>query len=199
MVKSNGKITNRDVCSYGSTFVVLIPKFFAYVSLILKYIFFSMTILEKTQKICKAKFLCKIEMKVQVSSIHRSTSVDILLFLSSGWVLKCSFLKVLYPLADVVRWEPLQGAWHISKLITIWFWSYFSLFSSYSWYFNWSIYFRSPSFLYYLRSALTYVEIYMPPMVWNFSDSLLFILVLSQQLIEMVLIVQQCKSIHQCK
>ena len=153
----------------------------------------------KDSKICKAKFLCKIEIKVQVSPIHRSTTVDILLFLSSGWVLKCSFLKVLYSLADVVRWEPLQGAWLISKLITIWFWSYFSLFSSYSWYFNWSIYVRSPSFLYYLRSALTYVEIYMPPMVWNFSNSLLFILVLSQQLIEMVLIVQQCKSIHQCK
>ena len=40
VVKPNGKITNRDVCSYGSTFFVLIRKFFAYVSLILKYIFF---------------------------------------------------------------------------------------------------------------------------------------------------------------
>ena len=148
----------------------------------------------KDSKICKAKFLCKIEIKVQVSPIHRSTTVDILLFLSSGWVLKCSFLKVLYSLADVVRWEPLQGAWLISKLITIWFWSYFSLFFSYSWYFNWSLYVRSPSFLYYLRSGLTYVGIYLPPLVWNFSGSLPFILVLSQQLIDIVLNVQQCNQ-----
>ena len=145
-------------------------------------------------KICKAKFLCKIEIKVQVSPIHRSTTVDTLLFISSGWVLKCSFLKVLYSLADVVRWEPLQGAWLISKLITIWFWSYFSLFFSYSWYFNWSLYVRSPSFLYYLRSGLTYVGIYLPPLVWNFSGSLPFILVLSQQLIDIVLNVQQCNQ-----
>ena len=122
----------------------------------------------KDSKICKAKFLCKIEIKVQVSPIHRSTTVDILLFLSSGWVLKCSSLKVLYSLADVVRWEPLQGAWLISKLITIWFWSYFSLFFSYSWYFNWSLYLRSPSFLYYLRSGLTYVGIYLPPIGLKF-------------------------------
>ena len=59
----------------------------------------------KDSKICKAKFLCKIEIKVQVSPIHRSTTVDILLFLFSGWVLKSSSLKVLYSLADVVRGE----------------------------------------------------------------------------------------------
>ena len=151
----------------------------------------------KDSKICKAKFLCKIEIKVQVSPIHRSTTVDTLLFLFSGWVLKSSSLKVLYSLADVVRGEPLQRAWIISKLITIWFWSHFSLFFSNHWYFNWSIYVRSPSFLYYLRSALTYVGIYSPPLVWNFS--LPFILVLSQQLIDIALNVQQCKSIHQCK
>ena len=111
----------------------------------------------KDSKICKAKFLCKIEIKVQVSPIHRSTTVDILLFLFSGWVLKSSSLKVLYSLADVVRGEPLQRAWIISKLMTIWFWGHFSLFFSYHWYFNWSMYVRYPSFLYYLRSALTYV------------------------------------------
>ena len=105
----------------------------------------------------------------------------------------------MYSLADVVRGEPLQRAWIISKLITIWFWSNFSLLFSYSWYFNWSIYVRSPSFLYYLRSAFTYVGIYSPSLVWNFSGSLPFILVLSQQLIGIALNVQQCKSIHQCK
>ena len=150
-------------------------------------------------KICKAKFLCKIEIKVQVSPIHRSTTVDILLFLFSGWVLKSSSLKVLYSLADAVRGEPLQRAWIILKLMTIWFSGHFSLFFSYHWYFNWSMYVRYPSFLYYLRSALTYVGTYPPPLVWNFSGSLSFILVLSQQLIGMVLNVQQCKSIHQWK
>ena len=153
----------------------------------------------KRLKNMQSKISLQIEIKVQVSPIHRYTAVDILLFLFSGWVLKSSSLKVLYSLADVVRGEPLQRAWIISKLITIWFWSHFSLFFSYHWYFNWSIYVRSPSFLYYLRSALTYVGIYPPPLVWNFSGSLPFILVLSQQLIDMVLNVQQCKSIHQCK
>ena len=105
----------------------------------------------------------------------------------------------MYSPADVVRGEPLQRAWIISKLIAIWFWSHFSLFFSYSWYFNWSIYVWSPSFLYYLRSALTYVGIYLLQLAWNFSGSLPFILVLSWQLVDIVLIMKQCKSIQQCK
>ena len=75
---------------------------------------------------------------------------------------------------------------------------FFRIFS-YSWYFNWSIYVRSPVFLYYLRSALTYVGIYQPPLDWNFSGSLPFIFVLSQQLVDIALNMKQYKSIQQCK
>ena len=106
MVKSNGKITNRDVCSYGSMFVVLIPKFFAYFSLILKFFFLWQFL--KRLKNMQSKISLQIEIKVQVSPIHRYTAVDILLFLFSGWVLKSSSLKVLYSLADVVRGEPFN-------------------------------------------------------------------------------------------
>ena len=158
-----------------------------------------MTILEKTQKYAKQNFFARLKSRYKSVLF---TGIQLLIFSCFSFQgesknLTPSKYCILYQ--KLLEVSPFNEHWNMSKLMAIWFWGHFSLYFSYHWYSNSSMYVRYPSSLYYLRSALTYVGIYPPPLVWKFSGSLPFILVLSGQLIDMALNVQQCKSIHQCK